>query len=347
MLAKRVASQRVPLSGSLALTHRCNLGCVHCYVKEASARPAAADELETRRWQEILNEIKEAGCLHLLLTGGEPLLREDFPEIYSSAKRSGFLVTVFTNGTLVSDRIIDVFHRLPPRLVEITLYGAAKETHDRITGVPGSFARTMSGIETLLAHGIRLQLKSILMTLNHAEFPALEALARNLGLKFRFDAAIFPTLAGDPGPLDLRVTPQQAVDLEMASPEKIKEWQNHANECRDFSAGNQLYNCGAGVNTFHIDAHGWLFPCQMVASVKYRLVGGNFLEGWSHGFNGFRDIDVEETMPCHGCEKKIICGYCPGFFEMENASLHVPSSFICETGRLRSNKLNSFRSEAG
>jgi MoaA/NifB/PqqE/SkfB family radical SAM enzyme len=188
----KISDRRIPFSGSLALTYRCNLGCIHCYSREEQLA-----ELNIEQWKKIIGEIKEAGCLYLLLTGGEPLLREDFSELYAFIKKSGFLATVFTNGTRITDRIVELFREYPPRLVEISMYGASAETHDRVTGVPGSFARSLQGIETLIGNDIHVGLKSILMTQNLDEFSAIRDLAQTFGVKFRLDAAIFPTLAGD------------------------------------------------------------------------------------------------------------------------------------------------------
>jgi len=342
VMSARIAGQRVPFSGSLALTHRCNLGCVHCYAREKPGEDAAQSELSTGQWLKIIADIKEAGCLFLLLTGGEPLLRDDFPEIYSFAKSNGFLVTVFTNGTLVSERIIDLFHDFPPRLVEISLYGASAEIHDRITSVHGSFERALQGIEMLLSAGIQVRLKSVLMTLNHDDFPAIKDLARSLSLKFRFDAAIFPTLAGDRGPVDLRVPPERAVGQEMADPDKVQEWREFFSSFREYSEGDGLFNCGSGVNTFHVDPQGQLFPCMMVRNVTFPLGSWSFQEGWSRAFNDFRkNAPADANMPCRGCKKKLLCGYCPGFFEMENGVDRIPSEYMCAIGKHRFEKIIS------
>ncbi len=110
--SKKIEQQRIPVSGAIALTHRCNLTCLHCYAKEAiDAGAADRPELSTPQWINIIEQIKAAGCLYLLITGGEPLLRNDFAAIYSYAKRQGFLVTLFSNGTLVN---ADIGETLPP-----------------------------------------------------------------------------------------------------------------------------------------------------------------------------------------------------------------------------------------
>jgi radical SAM protein with 4Fe4S-binding SPASM domain len=334
--SRNIQSQRVPFSGSLALTHRCNLGCIHCYAKEGPLQhDISSAELSSGQWKKIISEIKEAGCLYLLLTGGEPLLREDFPEIYSFVKKNGFLVTVFTNGTLVSDRIAELFREFPPRLVEISLYGASAETHDRITGIPGSFERALQGIEKLIGQGIQVGLKSVLMTLNIDGFSAIGDLAQRYGVKFRLDAAIFPTLAGDIRPTDLRVSPEQAVALEMADPERAREWREYFAKFRIVPYGKKVFACSAGKTNFHVDPDGILFPCLIARSHKYSLKHGNFQEGWNGEIARIREEEVNDGYRCGVCEKKLICGFCPGFFGLEHGQNHVPSDYVCAMGKLR------------
>ena len=335
LLSARIAGQRIPFSGSLALTHRCNLSCVHCYAREGSGKSGRPAELSTEQWLRILAEIKEAGCLFLLLTGGEPLLREDFPRLYSFARRNGFLVTVFTNGTRVDQGIVDLFRELPPRLVEVSLYGAGAETHDRVTGVRGSFANAMRGIEALRGAGVTVRLKSVLMTLNEREFPAIGELAREMGLKFRFDPAIFPRLEGDKEPLNLRVAAEKAVELELADADALQEWRVFYEAFGRQPQGESLYECGTGVNTFHVDPQGRLFPCLMARNVSHGLAGGSFLDSWQEGFPSLRQASLDANSPCRGCRERLLCGYCPGFFEMENGTEREPSPYMCAIGRSR------------
>jgi radical SAM protein with 4Fe4S-binding SPASM domain len=334
----KIAGQRVPFSGSLALTHRCNLDCLHCYARE-DAGPDASPELAAAQWQGIIGEIRDAGCLYLLLTGGEPLLREDFSEIYSCAKKSGFLVTVFTNGTLFSDRILGLFRDLPPRLVEISLYGASPQTHDRVTGVPGSFVLARRGIERLAALGVRVGLKSVMMTLNIAEFSAIEDLARGMGASFRMDPAIFPSLAGDRSPLDLRVPAGQAVAREFSDPGRARDWRGFYSRFRGVPSGSSVYSCAAGMSTFHVDPRGVLYPCVMAARRGYPLAGSSFRRRWQEDMPLVRADLIAADSPCYGCERKPVCGYCPGFFELENGDEKVPSAYLCEVGRLRYEQL--------
>src|SRR5206468_1639047 len=123
-LRRRLGDRRLPIEGTLETTFRCNLRCAHCYVNEpAGSREIQAAELPLARLKLLIDEIAEAGTLFLLVTGGEVLVRPDFPELYLHALSRGLLVTVFTNGTLITDAVADLFAEHRPELVEISLYG--------------------------------------------------------------------------------------------------------------------------------------------------------------------------------------------------------------------------------
>jgi radical SAM protein with 4Fe4S-binding SPASM domain len=334
--------RRVPISGALALNEGCNLSCIHCYAKCGSAEAEAPGaELSTGQWIDIMSQVKEAGCLYLLLTGGEPLLRDDFAELYSFAKTSGFLVTLFTNGTLVTEETAALLRRLPPRLVEISLYGATAATHDRITGVPGSFDRARRGIEILIAHGIHVGLKSVLMKPNLDEFRAIEDVARGYGVKFRLDAAIFPSLGGDHAAIELRVPAEQAVDVEFSDPDRVREWRDFLNGFRAVPDSEKLYMCGAGRTTFYVDARGWLYPCLMVRAHRFSLLSGRFQAGWDDPISLIDEERVDDDFPCRGCQRKLLCGFCPGFFALENGRGQAPSEYLCALGTRRHERINS------
>ncbi len=99
---KNEGEKRTPLSGSLDLTFRCNNRCVHCYVnRPLDDNGEKEKELNYADICRILDHLAQEGCLWLLITGGEPLVREDFEDIYLYAKKKGFLITLFTNGTSV------------------------------------------------------------------------------------------------------------------------------------------------------------------------------------------------------------------------------------------------------
>ena len=347
--AGKLVQERVPVTGSFALTHRCNLRCVHCYLGPLPACDAlAAQELSTDQIRSILDEVTEAGCLFLLLTGGEPLLRHDFAEIYRHAKMNGLLVTIFTNATLIHDGILELFDQLPPRGVEITLYGASAATHEGSTGVRGSYERCRRAIERLLEHGVNVKLKTVLMGPNQGEFADMERLAKDYGVAFRFDAAIFPRLDGDKSPLSLRVSPQEAVAYELADRNRLGTLCEYFDRMQDVTMPDSLYCCGAGVTSFHIDPYGNLQPCLMTHKYQYNLLigtpsrphgGGSFDVGWRGAMSHIRDRKVDASFACRDCDKRSMCGYCPAFFDWEMGAEDLPSKYLCALGELRHTKV--------
>jgi radical SAM protein with 4Fe4S-binding SPASM domain len=341
---RKVAEQRVPLSGSIDLTHRCNLRCVHCYLGDkASVRGNGKQELDTAQWISIIDEITEAGCFNLLITGGEPLLRKDFNEIYCHAKTSGLLVTVFTNGTMITEEILELFQDLPPRAVEISLYGATAATYEKITGIKGSYTQCLKGIRSLLDHRINLKLKTILMTLNRHEFYDTETMAREYGVEFRFDAAISPCMNGDKRPLRLRVSPKEVIEKEFSDGDRSRQWIDFFEKMQGFSLPDNLYNCGAGLASFHIDPYGLLQPCLMVANLRHDLLEGSFMEGWRDVIPRVRERKTGNAYACNRCDKMTLCGFCPGFFELENGAEDICSEYLCSLGKYRFEAIDRFK----
>jgi radical SAM protein with 4Fe4S-binding SPASM domain len=332
---RRAEAARVPLSGTLELTRRCNLRCVHCYLgPQEQWQAASTREMSTAQVLDIIDQVVAAGCLNLLITGGDPLLRRDFPEIYRHAKLAGLDVTVFTNGTLVTEPIIELFRDLPPRIVDVTLYGATAGTYERITRVRGSYGRCVAGIERLHAAGIRLGLKTMLMTFNHHEFEAIEAMAAAYGAKFRFDPLLNAGLDGSREPLHFRVEVGEAVRLEFADRERRRKWLDFRARHLEIAPSDRVVQCGAGATGFHVDAFGNLQPCLMIPWMSYNLVTGTFGESWAR-MAQLRERRASACNRCTACQRRAYCGYCPGLLALENGDPELSSPYLCDLGSER------------
>ncbi len=328
----RAYQERIPLSGSIDITSKCNFKCIHCYYTQDKNE---REELNTERWLSIIDEITEAGCLFLLISGGEPLLRKDFSIIYRHAKMNGILLTVFSNGTLITEEIAELFLEFPPQTVEITIYGATPKTSDRITGVKGSLEKCLKGIETLLHYNVNVKLKTILMTENAHEFDAIENIARKFGVPFRFDAAIFPRFNGDCTPLNLRVQPEFAVKKEFSDPLMLQKYRDYFEKTKNFPVVDTLYICSAGYTNFHIDPYGNLKPCLMTDKISYNIKNESFMNGWDNAISNIILEKAPEGYECNKCEKRTLCGFCPAFFLMENGNEYTRSEFLCKMGEER------------
>src|SRR6058998_3352750 len=211
---------RLPLSGSIEITSKCNLRCVHCYIPDYSGR----GEMTTQEIKRILSEAADEGCVWMLLTGGEVLCRGDFPEIYKHAKRQGFLLTVFSNGTLVDESVADLLAEYPPFGIEFTLYGLSDETYLKTTGFPGRFTRVRRAIDLMLARRLPLSLKAVAMEPLAGEIEKMAAFSESLGLRFRYDGIVHGRLDGSSEPTAVRSTPERIVSYDSNDPRRLADW---------------------------------------------------------------------------------------------------------------------------
>jgi radical SAM protein with 4Fe4S-binding SPASM domain len=338
---KRACNDRVPLCGGFDLTHRCNFRCVHCYAGHLVGQSRAqAAELTTKEVTDLLEAAADAGCLLMLLSGGEPLLREDFIDIYKAARRLGLIVTVFTNASLLTERHLDAFAEFPPHSVEVSVYGATEATHQRVTGVPGALKLVHRGIEGLLRGGVRVTLKTMILRDNVDEVLAIEEWARDLGVGFRLDPVVTPRFDGDPRPLDQRVEAETAVAIELASESRRAEVaefigrQRNSGETETLPA-DHLYRCGAGIASFHLDPLGYLYPCLMSRTIAYNALAMGFGHAWEAVTSAVDQAKWEGVGGCAECPNIILCGYCPGLFELEKTTPARPPEYVCRLGENR------------
>jgi radical SAM protein with 4Fe4S-binding SPASM domain len=336
-----ILERRLPLDGCIETTYRCNLRCVHCYVNEpAGAREIEEKELSLDRLKQLVDEIAEAGNLHLLLTGGEVLLRPDFPELYVYAIRKGLLVTVFTNGTLVTDAIADLLDEYRPQGIEVSLYGMTRETYEKVTGIPGSYDKCMAGIGRLVARKIPVVLKTMALTWNHHEVMAMEAYAHANGLEFRFDSLLNPRVdCGANRNGELQMTPEQVLALDLEDTQRMADFKKF---CEEFVPGpevpihrEQVYTCGAGQTSFTVDPYGRLQMCQLSRKSYFDLKQGSFAEGWNDFFPMLRARTWQTASACRTCNLAALCGSCPGAAEMEHGDIESVVVGFCEIAHLR------------
>ena len=277
----------------------------------------------------------DAGCLFLLLTGGEVLLRPDFAEIYRRARGRGMLVSLFTNATLLTPAIADLLAYSRPQSIEITLYGATQQTYEAVTQVPGSYARCRRGIELLLERGLPLTLKSVLLTTNRHELAEMQTLAEEVGVKFRYDGTLWPRLDGGERPYDHRLSLEEMLALDREDPERRRQWEETA-----ALFGGQLvraeyvYSCGAGLQTFHVDSAGRMSICTMSRHPSYDLRQMRFEEAWE-ALGTLRQQRRRLDTACRTCTAGGLCTQCPGWSQAVHGDDETPVAFVCELGRLR------------
>jgi radical SAM protein with 4Fe4S-binding SPASM domain len=336
-LIDRPQAKRIPLSGTLELTFRCNNRCLHCYVNQpAYHEKARKKELTYNETRRLLDDMAREGTLWLLITGGEPLLRPDFRDIYLYAKKKGFLITLFTNGTLITPSLVEFLQDFPPRFVEITLYGITEGTYEKVTQLRGSYKRCRRGIDLLLEGEIPLKLKTVVMRQNIDEFIATKRFVEGLGLEFRFDALLNGSLDRNKKVSRLRISPQQVVELDLAVPERYQELRSLYEKTKGEEPDREhLFRCGAGLWSFHIGPYGQLALCNMARTPGYDLRHGTFTEGWHEFFPRIREQRPVRDNPCIECRLIHICDQCPGWSQLEGNDPGMPVDYLCQITRLR------------
>jgi MoaA/NifB/PqqE/SkfB family radical SAM enzyme len=266
-LVNTAFAQALPLNCQIEITYRCNHLCTFCYNS-----PSGAREMTTEQIFEVLRKVSDLGVLYCTLTGGEALCHKDFFKIAGEARRLGMALRIYSNGYLLADKmVVRRVRELHPFEVEISLHGARAETHEALTKIRGSFAKTIKAIENLREAGIKTILKCPITRLNQNELFEIRDLARGLGREVIFDAVITPKDDGDLDPLALR--PEDGFIEKYWG-----EWYSLLHDGRVPPRGNHCEsdgstNCGTGFSGFTIDPYGNLLPC-----VAFRRKIANVLE---------------------------------------------------------------------
>ena len=340
-LHQRQAGERVPLQVSIEVTRRCPLECLHCYnnlpMGDVEARQR---ELTKEEHFKMLDELVEMGCFWILYTGGEIFARKDFLEIYTYAKKKGFLITLFTNGTIINEQIADYLVEWPPFAIEITLYGRTRETYEALTAVPGSYDKCLRGIRLLKERGLPLKLKTVATSINKHEVMAMRRFAEEeLGVEFKMDGQISPRIDCSQSPLAVRLTPEEVVALDMSMPKASNEYLRLAKHDLEKPSGlsliDTMYFCGGGMNSFAINAYGEIGIWVISQQETFGIRGSGVKEVWEESLLQLRSRKRTRMTKCVECRIQSLCGMCPANGELENGDRESPVEFLCHVAHLR------------
>lgn len=340
-LHQRQAGQRVPMQVSIEVTRRCPLECLHCYNNlSVGDMDAKSRELSKEEHFRILDELVEMGCFWILYTGGEIFARKDFLEIYTYAKKKGFLITLFTNGTIINEQIADYLTEWPPFAIEITLYGRSRETYEALTAIPGSYDRCLRGIKLLKERGLPLKLKTVATSVNKHEVLAMRRFAEeDLGVEFKVDGQVNPRIDCSQSPLAVRLTPEEVVALDLSAPKGVSEYQRLAKHDLEnppnLAQIDTVYHCGGGMTGFAINAYGEMGICVISQQETFSVQQIGVKAVWESSLLELRSRKRTRATKCLQCRIQSLCGMCPANGEMENGDRESPVEFLCNVAHLR------------
>ncbi|OFW59069.1 MAG: hypothetical protein A2W01_04235 [Candidatus Solincola sediminis] len=283
--------------------------------------------MSTGEWVGIIDQLAEAGCLFLALTGGEPMLRKDIFEIIHAAYRHNFAVTLQTNGTLLSEGDIRELGALKTLRVDISIYGAKPETHDFMTREPGSFAKIRRNLELLKKNEVPIILKVVVCDFNLSEVEEISRLAEDLETTAIFTALVFPRNDGDREPTLMRLNEEgleRFLRFEMeylprylseVSGFEVDNVADYIQKCaigpRDPQGDKKRY-CGAGRTVFALNPYGDIYPCVAFPWPVANVRNGRLIEAWreSPKLRELREAELDLPEQCEHCSLLDKCGIC-------------------------------------
>ena len=344
------ASKHVPLVGMFELTPRCNLQCKMCYIHMSPAEIAAcgAKELSAKQWLDLAEQAVKAGTLYLTLSGGEPLIRDDFSEIYTALSTMGFRLGVNTNASLIAPKYESLFSKYPPSEILVTLYGADAETYDKVCGNPAAFDNVMKGLEFAADLPTRLKIRATFIKDNKDQLKKLRDIAHGLRKDLFINPFVNMPVPGVSADVEgCRLSAGECMDVlvehlafydELSiSREQAKVAVNSAfdgigiEEPGERGQGSDVYpgilKCQASKSMYHIKWDGKMLPCVSFLSPYALPLEEGFREAWGRLPDLLKDL--RRPKKCSGCEYFNRCRICPAKVEAETGSFDEVPEYIC------------------
>ena len=340
MILDQAKRTRTPANGSIELLPLCNMNCDMCYVRlsreemERQGRLRTADE-----WLEIGRQMKEAGVLFLLLTGGEPFLYPDFRRLYLGLREMGMILTINTNGTLIDEELAELFGKHKPRRVNITLYGTDEETYADLCHYPGGFEKTLQGIRLLRKYGVDVKVGGSLARANKDDLDKLLDVQKELDIPVRVDTYMMPATRERELPYNMqsRLDPEEAAQARIHAlkremgpelfPQYVQQSVYKADHPEPAEARPGHISCMAGQCSFTINWQGEMRPCVILSEPAVSVFEVGFEAAWKY--------IVEETdkillnAKCSTCHMRHLCRTCAASALLETGSYDGVPDYMC------------------
>lgn len=344
-LHAKAAQLHIPLSGTFELTPLCNMSCKMCYIRMTKEQQEEIHPLRTaQEWLELGKVARDRGMLYLLLTGGEPFMRDDFQEILSGLHQLGLLITINSNGTMIDEQVVEWLKQTPPVRINITLYGASDETYKRLCGNPKGFTQVTKAVHLLKEAGITVKINCSLTPYNANDLESIFEFCKNEQLIIQATSYMFPPLRRDISMIGRndRFTPEQAayysakieallngekVFLRRIE-EKVEENlpMDNGGDCQEMEG--ESIKCRAGKCSFWVTWDGRLMPCGMLPG---REEGDVFRIGFDKAWKRASDQAMAIRLPskCHNCGLKKQCKACAAMVMTESGDYGIVPEYRC------------------
>lgn len=326
-LIQRIASEAgIPSGVHLQVADRCNHACQHCYQVQGRKGEMSLDEIKA-----VLDDLAASGVMLLNISGGEATLRPDLLDILRYARSKGFALRLFTNGYTMTDELARELRRVGLLGVDVSVYSDDPAQHDEVTRVPGSHARTMAGVRSMLDAGLRVHLKVPTTAASLDAGPRVKRLAAELGhgvsVVTTFD--ITPTETGDMVSREMLAPPEALVAAGI-----MPGWRPEDEE--DPAASLAHPTCGACRDGVAVLSNGDLRPCTDIVAPVGNLRDERFLDLYARpGPQLVRSLTWAQVHGCRDCALRGGCERCHAHAANESGDLLGPYASGCRSSVAR------------
>lgn len=340
-LMLNAAHKKQPLVGTFELTARCNLHCKMCYIRRDETEYITNNEISADDWIRLGEQAFNEGTLFLLLTGGEPILRKDFRKIYEALNKMGFIITIYTNATLIDEDFVNWIIKFPPSKIGITLYGGSSESYEAVTGSKLAFDKTIKGIDLLIKNNINIKLRATITKYSKDEKIKIIDIANIRNLNVHFGTSLVKPIRGAVSNVEnVRLTSLEELEFDNIYTNAINE-KNENQYILPVKEKNEIHNsinCFAGKCSYWITWDGKMLPCAMMETPYSEPFKLNLSSSWNEIVDKTNKISFPSD--CLKCKYKKYCSVCPGMIQAETGSFDKLNPYICERAKLLYNLYN-------
>lgn len=330
--------QGLPIGGNFELTARCNFDCPMCYVHlKQKDMEAVGKELTAQQWIELARQAKDRGMIFALLTGGEPFVRKDFFEIYEAIRAMGILVSINSNGSMLSGAFRERLLENPPARMNISLYGGCRETYRNMCG-QDVYETVTENIRALKEAGVDLRLNLSVTPYNRQDMQKIYDVSREMNVHVKASSYMYPPVrtVNNPG---ARLTAEEAARC-MVQWDQIRfsreEFLRRAESVMAMSAVDQNecsadldegVSCRAGHSAFWLTWDGRMLPCGMMPYPQAKPLETGFDAAWEYIKAETRKI--RQPKECAECAKREVCAACAAVRVTETGSFDGVPEYMC------------------
>ncbi len=339
-LHSKARVNNVSVSTTFEITSRCNFRCKMCYICDGGCDKKQF-ELSAGEWIKVAQEARDVGVVFILLTGGEPFIREDFPEIYESLAKMGFILSINTNASLITDEHIELLKRFPPNRMNISLYGMSDEAYEKICGVP-AYSKVIGNIKKLKEAGIKFVINCTVIPENASEYRKINSFCKENDIILRASSYMYPSSRINKD--GSRFSPEEAakysvlIDKDKFSAETFRERAfritnslelNEEKDCPTDDAEGTGIRCRAGSSASWINWQGKMNFCGM-------LPANENVDVRKLGFTGCWKLVTKEAekvvLPakCNNCKYRNVCNVCAASVFCETGKYNEVPSYLCK-----------------